>query len=216
MIKSIKVILKKKNILIKMDKNNISALEDTSDSLSKKIILIQKSLKEYCHSSNSAKQKILSKIKLEFDSIKTDLRLMKTDLMSLQESDNQKIWKEKYSNFKSQKEKLENEINKLKTNSKNNEINEKEDYMDINKKVDYGKLSSEKVMKRGDKILEEDEKSLKNMINTLSKGRSMMQDTNKELYRQMEAMDRIDSDLHEIDGSLNRAKKTISYMNKIA
>ena len=55
--------------------------------------------------------------------------------------------------------------------------------MDINKKVDLGKLSSEKVMKRGDKILEEDEKSLQNMIKTLSKGRSMMQDTNKELYK---------------------------------
>ena len=54
------------------------------------------------------------------------------------------------------------------------------------------------------------------MIKTLSKGRSMMQDTNKELYRQMDAMDRIDGELNEMDGSLNRAKKTINYMNKIA
>ena len=43
-----------------------------------------------------------------------------------------------------------------------------------------------------------------------------MQDTNKELYKQMEDMDRIDGELNEIDGSLNRAKKTITYMNKIA
>ncbi len=135
--------------------------------------------------------------------------------MDLQQSENQVIWKEKYSNFKSQKEKLEIEINKLKSEGKN-EINDEEDYMDINKKVDLGKLSSEKVMKRGDKILEEDEKSLQNMIKTLSKGRSMMQDTNKELYRQMDAMDRIDGELNEMDGSLNRAKKTINYMNKIA
>ena len=198
-----------------MDKNTISALEDASDSLSKKIISIQKYLKEYCQSSNSSKPKILSKIKLEFDSIKTDLRLMKTDLMSLQQDNNQQIWKEKYTNFKSKKEKIELEINKIKTEGKNN-INEEEDYMDINKKVDLGKLSSEKVMKRGDKILQEDEKALQNMINTLNKGRNMMQDTNQELYRQMEAMDRIDGELNEIDGSLNRAKKTINYMNKIA
>ena len=198
-----------------MDKNTISTLEDTSDSISKKITLIKKYFKEITPSNNSSKQKILPKIKLEFDGIKTDLRLMKTDLMDLQQSENQIIWKEKYSNFKSQKEKLEIEINKLKSEGKN-EINDEEDYMDINKKVDLAKLSSEKVMKRGDKILEEDEKSLQNMIKTLSKGRSMMQDTNKELYKQMEDMDRIDGELNEIDGSLNRAKKTITYMNKIA
>jgi chromosome segregation ATPase len=198
-----------------MDKNTISTLEDTSDSISKKITLIKKYFKEISPSNNSSKQKILSKIKLEYDGLKTDLRLMKTDLMDLQQSENQIIWKEKYSNFKSQKEKLEIEINKLKSEGKN-EINDEEDYMDINKKVDLGKLSSEKVMKRGDKILEEDEKSLQNMIKTLSKGRSMMQDTNKELYRQMDAMDRIDGELNEMDGSLNRAKKTINYMNKIA
>ena len=198
-----------------MDKNTISTLEDTSDSISKKITLIKKYFKEISPSNNSSKQKILSKIKLEYDGLKTDLRLMKTDVMDLQQSENQVIWKEKYSNFKSQKEKLEIEINKLKSEGKN-EINDEEDYMDINKKVDLGKLSSEKVMKRGDKILEEDEKSLQNMIKTLSKGRSMMQDTNKELYRQMDAMDRIDGELNEMDGSLNRAKKTINYMNKIA
>ena len=198
-----------------MDKNTISTLEDTSDSISKKITLIKKYFKEISPSNNSSKQKILSKIKLEYDGLKTDLRLMKTDLMDLQQSENQIIWKEKYSNFKSQKEKLEIEINKLKSEGKN-EINDEEDYMDINKKVDLAKLSSEKVMKRGDKILEEDEKSLQNMIKTLSKGRSMMQDTNKELYRQMDAMDRIDGELNEMDGSLNRAKKTINYMNKIA
>ena len=71
-------------------------------------------------------------------------------------------------------------------------------------------------MKRGDKILEEDDKSLENMIKTLNKGRDMMKETNKQLYKQMEDMDRINQELNEMDGSLNRTKKTISYMNKIA
>ena len=199
-----------------MEKNYISALEDTYSSLSKKVTLIQKYLQEFSLSNNSSKKKILSQIKIEFDSMKADLRLMKMDIMNLQQSENQTIWKEKLSYLKKQKEKLEIEINKIKNNVNVNNINEEEDYMDINKKVDLGKLSSEKVMKRGDKILEEDEKSLQNMINTLSKGRTMMQDTNKEIYKQMEAMDRIDGDLNEMDGSLNRAKKTITYMNKIA
>ena len=88
--------------------------------------------------------------------------------------------------------------------------------MNLNKKVDLNKLSCEQVMKRGDKILEEDDKSLQNMIKTLNKGRDMMKETNKQLYKQMEDMDRINQELNEMDGSLNRTKKTISYMNKIA
>ena len=199
-----------------MDKNYISALEDTESSLNKKIISIEKYIKEFSSSNSSNQQKILSKIKSEFDSMKTDLKLMKTDIMSLTQNENKTLWQKKYSSFKSQKELMENKINNLKFGSNSNNINIEEDYMNINKKVDLSKLSSEQVMKRGDKILDEDEKSLQNMIKTLNKGKDMIQETKKELYRQMEAMDRMEGDLNETDGSLNRTKKTINYMNKIA
>ena len=199
-----------------MDKNYISALEDTESSLNKKIISIEKYIKEFSSSNSSNQQKILSKIKSEFDSMKTDLKLMKTDIMSLTQNENKTLWQKKYSSFKSQKEQIENKINNLKFGSNSNNINIEEDYMNINKKVDLSKLSSEQVMKRGDKILDEDEKSLQNMIKTLNKGKDMIQETKKELYRQMEAMDRMEGDLNETDGSLNRTKKTINYMNKIA
>jgi len=199
-----------------MDKNYISALEDTESSLNKKIISIEKYIKEFSSSNSSNQQKILSKIKSEFDSMKTDLKLMKTDIMSLTQNENKTLWQKKYSSFKSQKEQMENKINNLKFGSNSNNINIEEDYMNINKKVDLSKLSSEQVMKRGDKILDEDEKSLQNMIKTLNKGKDMIQETKKELYRQMEAMDRMEGDLIETDGSLNRTKKTINYMNKIA
>ena len=199
-----------------MDKNYISALEDTENSLNKKITLIEKYFKEFSFSNSSTQQKILSKIKVEFDSMKTDLRLMKTDIMSLVQNENKTLWQTKYSSFKSQKETIENKINNLKVGSNSNKINIEDDYMNIDKKVDLTKLTSEQVMKRGDKILNEDEKSLQNMIKALNKGKNIMQETNKELYRQMEAMDRIDGDLNEMDGSLNRTKKTINYMHKIA
>ena len=199
-----------------MDNNYISALEDTESSLNKKIISIEKYIKEFSSSNSSNQQKILSKIKSEFDSMKTDLKLMKTDIMSLTQNENKTLWQKKYSSFKSQKEQMENKINNLKFGSNSNNINIEEDYMNINKKVDLSKLSSEQVMKRGDKILDEDEKSLQNMIKTLNKGKDMIQETKKELYRQMEAMDRMEGDLNETDGSLNRTKKTINYMNKIA
>jgi hypothetical protein len=200
-----------------MDNNFISALKDTESSFTKKISLIEKYINEFSLSNSTNQQKLLSKIKLEFDSMKTDLKLMKTDIMNLVQEENRSSWQEKYCSFKSQKEQIENKISKLKigTNDSSN-FKDEEDYMNLNKKVDLNKLSCEQVMKRGDKILEEDDKSLQNMIKTLNKGRDMMKETNKQLYKQMEDMDRINQELNEMDGSLNRTKKTISYMNKIA
>ena len=200
-----------------MDNNFISALKDTESSFTKKISLIEKYINEFSLSNSTNQQKLLSKIKLEFDSMKTDLKLMKTDIMNLVQEENRSSWQEKYCSFKSQKEQIENKISKLKigTNDSSN-FKDEEDYMNLNKKVDLNKLSCEQVMKRGDKILEEDDKSLQNMIKTLNKGRDMMKETNKQLYKQMEDMDRINQELNEMDGSLNRTKKMISYMNKIA
>ena len=200
-----------------MDNNFISALKDTESSFTNKISLIEKYINEFSLSNSTNQQKLLSKIKLEFDSMKTDLKLMKTDIMNLVQEENRSSWQEKYCSFKSQKEQIENKISKLKigTNDSSN-FKDEEDYMNLNKKVDLNKLSCEQVMKRGDKILEEDDKSLQNMIKTLNKGRDMMKETNKQLYKQMEDMDRINQELNEMDGSLNRTKKTISYMNKIA
>ena len=200
-----------------MDNNFISALKDTESSFTKKISLIEKYINEFSLSNSTNQQKLLSKIKLEFDSMKTDLKLMKTDIMNLVQEENRSSWQEKYCSFKSQKEQIENKISKLKigTNDSSN-FKDEEDYMNLNKKVDLNKLSCEQVMKRGDKILKEDDKSLQNMIKTLNKGRDMMKETNKQLYKQMEDMDRINQELNEMDGSLNRTKKTISYMSKIA
>ena len=200
-----------------MDNNFISALKDTESSFTKKISLIEKYINEFSLSNSTNQQKLLSKIKLEFDSMKTDLKLMKTDIMNLVQEENRSSWQEKYCSFKSQKEQIENKISKLKIGANDSSnFKDEEDYINLNKKVDLNKLSCEQVMKRGDKILEEDDKSLQNMIKTLNKGRDMMKETNKQLYKQMEDMDRINQELNEMDGSLNRTKKTISYMNKIA
>ena len=197
-----------------MDKDYISALEDTYLSINKKISLIEKYISEYTLSNSSSNQnKLLSKINVEFENMKIDLRLMKTDIMSLQDSSNQQSWKSKYSSIKSQKEKLEDKVKNIKSNI-NNKENEEEDYKDINKKVNLSKLSSEQVMKRGDMIMDDTDKSLQNIVKTLNKGRDIMKETNKELNRQMEAMDRVDGELNEMDGSLERSKKTINDINK--
>jgi len=119
-----------------MDIDFISALKDTENSFTKKITLIEKYIKEFSLSNSSKQQKILSKIKLEFDNMKADLKLMKTDIMSLVQEENKSSWQEKYCSLKSQKGQIENEINKLKIGSNNsNNIKDKEDYMNLNKKL---------------------------------------------------------------------------------
>ena len=201
-----------------MDKNYLSALEDTNSSITKKISLIKKYISEYTLSrSSSDKNNILSKIDTEFKGMETDLKLMKRDIECLQESSNKQTWEEKYSSMKLNKKNLKKKIEDLKLNKNNiNDINnDDEDYMNVNKNVDLTKLSSQQVMKRGDILMDDTDKSLKNMIKTLGQGRSMMKETNKELNKQVESMDRIDGDLNEIDGSLNRGKKTINDMNKM-
>ena len=68
--------------------------------------------------------------------MKADLKLMKTDIMSLVQEENKSSWQEKYCSLKSQKGQIENEINKLKIGSNNsNNIKDKEDYMNLNKKL---------------------------------------------------------------------------------
>ena len=44
-------------------------------------------------------------------------------------------------------------------------------------------MTSEQVMKIGDKLLDSEQKFLENMVKTINKGRDMMKDTNKELQR---------------------------------
>jgi len=203
-----------------MEKNYISALEDTDSSLKKSSSLIEKYISEFTiANSSSEKTIILSKINSTLKTMEINLNLMESDIMNLQEPSNKKNWKQKFSSIKSNKKNLENKIKNLKLNKSNiddSNENENEDYLDVNKNVDLQNLTSEQVMKRGDEFVNETDKSLKNMVKTLTNGRNMIKETNKELNRQMEVMDKVQTDLNEMDGSLNRAKKTVRDMNNMS
>ncbi len=203
-----------------MEKNYISALEDTDSSLKKSSSLIEKYISEFTiANSSSEKTIILSKINSTLKTMEINLNLMESDIMNLQEPSNKKNWKQKFSSIKSNKKNLENKIKNLKLNKSNiddSNENENEDYLDVNKNVDLKNLTSEQVMKRGDEFVNETDKSLKNMVKTLTNGRNMIKETNKELNKQMEVMDKVQTDLNEMDGSLNRAKKTVRDMNNMS
>ena len=86
--------------------------------------------------------------------------------------------------------------------------------MDIDDIFNLGKLSSAQAIKRGNIILDKDHESLQKITKIINKNLIIMKKTNKEFYRQMEAINKVEDNLKEIEKSLNRVKKIVTYMNK--
>jgi t-SNARE complex subunit (syntaxin) len=89
------------------------------------------------------------------------------------------------------------------------------DPSDINAKVDLSKMTSQQVMNRGDDILKEDKNALNRIKKVVYKDLDTMKDVNKELLSQHEKLENAETDLKEIDNSLNRAGKQMKTMAKM-
>jgi len=99
----------------------------------------------------------------------------------------------------------------LRNGGSNNDIN---DYLNIDAKVDLSKLTSQQVMDRGDKILNEIKNALNRMKNVLNTDLDTMKNVNEGLLIQNEKLENADDDLKEIDNSLNRAAKQMKTIAK--
>ena len=110
----------------------------------------------------------------------------------------------------------QNNISLSNSNSENNNNNINNlDYLNPDKKVDYNKLNTKQVIKRGDNILDIDGKIITGMVKTVYKDVDIMKDTGGNLQEQNEKLDNIKENLKEIDYSLKRAKEQIGNMFKI-
>ncbi len=69
-------------------------------------------------------------------------------------------------------------------------------------------------MKYGDKIIEDDNKRIKNIKKIVYEGLTTMKEVNKELKRQNEVLDNTDKDLKDIDYSLKRSAQLIRKLNQ--
>ena len=69
-------------------------------------------------------------------------------------------------------------------------------------------------MKYGDKIIEDDNKRIKNIKKIFYEGLTTMKEVNKELKRQNEVLDNTDKDLKDIDYSLKRSSQLIRKLNQ--
>ena len=197
-----------------MDKNTIAVLKDYQTSIEDSFKKIDKKLATYPKAEKSQKKSTMSSLKQELANIKANMGMMKAELPNLQDQGNSNIWEENISKLKSKvktySEKIKN-LDAVNDAPENNNV----DYMDPDEKVNYDELNVQQVMDRGDKILDEDDKAIKNMAHVVNQDVDQMKNVNIELNRQQEKLENVDSDLKEMDYSLKRAGKQITSIFKM-
>ena len=199
-----------------MDKNTIAVLQDYQTSIEESFKKIDKKIGIYNKSSEkNQKKSTMSSLKQELANIKANMGMMKAELPNLQEQSNLNIWEETISKLKSQVKTYTEKIKDLEVIKNEQQENNNIDYMDPDAKVDYNDLNVQQVMDRGDKILDEDDKVIKNMAHVVNQDVDHMKNVNIELNRQQEKLENVDSDLKEMDYSLKRAGKQITSMFKM-
>ena len=194
-----------------MDKNTIAILQDYQSSIENSFRKIDKKINTYNTLEKSQKKSASTSLKQELANIKANMSMMKAELPNLLDQGNRNIWEESVSKLKSKVKQYTEKINNLETLNIEPENNDA-DYMDPEAKVDYDELNVQQVMDRGDKILDEDDKAIKNMAHVVNQDVDQMKNVNVELNRQQEKLDSVDNDLTEMDYSLKRARKQITSM----
>lgn len=194
-----------------MDKNSIATLLDYQASIERSFRKIEKALGNYESSEISIQHQLMTNMDKELFNIKNNLGLMRMELANLKEDENQTKWEDIMKRLQSQNETLKQKINEMKKKKNNDLI----DSNDIDVKVDLHKMSAQEVMNRGDKILDADDKAIKNMLKVTSGDVNTMKQVNIELNAQGEKLENADNDLKEIDYSLKRASQQIKTMFKM-
>jgi chromosome segregation ATPase len=195
-----------------MDSNSIATLQDYKATIERIFKRIDKQISSFNSSESSQQNIILSQLKTSLDETKNNLSLMKMEIANLSEQKQQE-WENELSKLQTKNNTLKQKVIELQ-NKKQNEVNVN-DELDINKKIDVSKLTSQQAIDRGNKILDDDDRAIKNMKKIVGQDLTTMKDVNVELNRQQEALEIADKNLTEIDYSLKRAGQQIKTMFKM-
>ena len=195
-----------------MDSNSIATLQDYKATIERIFKRIDKQISSFNSSEPSQQNIILSQLKMSLDETKTNLSLMKMEIANLSEQKQQE-WENELTKLQTKNNTLKQKVIELQ-NKKQSEINVN-DELDINKKIDVSKLTSQQAIDRGNKILDDDDRAIQNMKKIVGQDLTTMKDVNVELNRQQEALEIADKNLTEIDYSLKRAGQQIKTMFKM-
>ena len=199
-----------------MDINSIDDLERLKKNIEASFETIEKELKSKKKTGKSKEQ--ISNLENKLTIIKNNIKSMENELLNLNSDKNKSEWKEIISHLKEKRINYQNKIKDFESKnigliSDNNRENN--DHLNLEAKVDYNKLNVQQHFERGDEAVKQMDNAIDNMLHLANQGSSDMKGINTNLQGQIETLDNIETDLKEIDISLDRAKKQITDMFKM-
>ena len=195
-----------------MDNNSIAILQDYQSSIENSFKKIERLLNDAEGAELSQQNLAVNNINNELKAIKGNIGLIKFEIANLKEESNRIKWNEITTQINSRTDSYKERLDQLRSGGSLNDIN---DPLNIDAKVDLSKLTSQQVMDRGDKILNADKDALNRMKKIVYSDLDTMKEVNKELLIQHEKLENADNDLKEIDNSLNRAAKQMKTIAKM-
>ena len=195
-----------------MDNNSIAILQDYQSSIENSFKKIERLLNDAEGAELSQQNLAVNNINNEMKAIKGNIGLIKFEIANLKEESNRIKWNEITTQINSRTDSYKERLDQLRSGGSLNDIN---DPLNIDAKVDLSKLTSQQVMDRGDKILNADKDAINRMKKVVYQDLDTMKEVNKELLIQHEQLENADNDLKEIDNSLNRAAKQMKTIAKM-
>ena len=195
-----------------MDNNSIAILQDYQSSIDFSFKKIERLLNDAAGAELSQQNLAVNNINNEMKAIKGNIGLIKFEIANLKEESNCTKWNEITSQINTRLDSYKSRLDELRNGGS---INDNNDPLNIDAKVDLSKMTSQQVMNRGDKLLNADKEAINRMKKIVYKDLDTMKDVNKELLIQHEKLENADNDLKEIDNSLNRAAKQMKTIAKM-
>ncbi|MCQ2820459.1 MAG: hypothetical protein MJ252_24615, partial [archaeon] len=195
-----------------MDSNSIATLKDYQASIETSFKVIDKKLNNFDGLNGVEQSDALRVANKEIGKIKNTLSLMRMQMADLKEEKNETEWQNIINTLQKKNSEYKE---KIAEKDKNKKAGYSEDHLDVDAKVDLGKLTAEQAMERGDKILDKDQERLNRMERMAAGDLQTMKQVNVELDRQDEKLNNANKDLTEIDYSLDKAGKQMRDILKI-
>lgn len=194
-----------------MSATSLATLKDLKESIEKTIKFIKDQLNKLDgNSENSQRIAICNSIDGQFKILKNSLTSMNFEIGALKNEATETAFKNEHNAYKLEMQKLE-ETYKLKKEAArglNNLIGPVEDYS--GKK--NSEMTSQQLMDKGDRIVDESGKAINRIQKVVKEDINIAQAIQRDLDAQINKMDVIQTDIKDIDYSLNRAAKQLKVM----
>ena len=183
---------------MEVDSFTINNLKDKSVEINKRFSKLEEKFK---------KSDDITSIKKILDEIEIRIDTMESDKNSLNDENKKDLWKKNISKIKSKYE-------LYKKKYENMEAFEKEEKDNDPENIDDNNLTIEGAMKRGNQILDKDDKILGELVDIITTDNKTLMVIKNDLTEQQKKLELIDPELKEINFSLKRAKKKVTEMSR--